>query len=268
MSTAGDSGPSGAPGVGAVDGDARPATADRSGGLLAGRRCVVAGEETPLRAELAAGLERAGAAVASAPPALTRASAERAAAAAREQLGGPADALVTSPPRLAAASLDELDPAAFDGALAALYKSPFLHTQALLGDLRTGGDGRIAYVTSAAGLLGRAHTAHLASGARATIALMRAVAYEEAPRVSANAIAAGPMEGDPLLAARERALVERVGVEPGAATAAVAERIPIGRLTSAEDVLSTVAWALAPGNAFLTGEVVTVAGAAELQVWP
>lgn len=235
---------------------------------LAGRRCVVAGEETPLRAALAAGLERAGAAVVSASAVATRAAADREAASAREVLDGPVDALVTSPPRLPAASLDELDPAAFDGALAALYRSPFLHTQALLGDLRAGGDGRVVYVTSAAGLLARAYTAHLAAGARATIALMRAVAYEEAPRVSANAIAAGSMEGDPLLAARERALVERVGVEPGAATAAVAERIPIGRLTTAEDVLSAVAWALAPASTFLTGEVLTVAGAAELQVWP
>ncbi len=235
---------------------------------LAGRRCVVAGEETPLRAALAAGLEQAGAVVASVPAVTTRAAADRAAVAAREALEGPANARVTCPPRLPAAALEELDPAAFDAAVGGLYKGPFLQTQAQLGDLRATGDGRIVYVTSAAGVLGRAYIAHLAAGARAAIALMRAVAYEEAPRVSATAIAAGPMEGDPLLAARERALVERAGASPAGATAAVVERIPIGRLTTPEDVLRTTVWALAPASAFLTGEVLTVAGASELQVWP
>jgi len=235
---------------------------------LTGRRCVVAGDETPLRSALAAGLERAGAAVATAPAVTSRAAAEQAAAASRQALDGPADALVTCPPPLDAAAIDELDPAAFDGAVAALYKSPFLHTQALLGDIRASGDGRIVYVTSAVAVVARAYTAHLAAGARATVALMRTVACEEAPRVSANAIAAGPIEGDPLLAARARALVEQTGVEPSAAAAAVAERIPIGRLTTAEDVLRTTVWALAPESAFLTGELLTVAGAGELQVWP
>jgi len=241
------------------------ATGERA---LAGRRCVVAGERTPLRDALATGFERAGAAVASAPAVATRAAAERAAAEVRDALGGAADALVTCPPRLGAASIDELDPAAFEGAVAALYKSPFLHTQTLLGDLRAGGDGRIVYVTSAAGILGRAYAAHLAAGARAVIALMRTVACEEAPGVTANAIAAGPMDGDPLLAARERALIEQTAARPAAATAAVTERIPLGRLTTADDVLRTALWALAPESAFLTGDVLAVAGAAELQVWP
>lgn len=239
-----------------------------SEGPLAGRRCVVAGAETSLRAAVAAGLEAAGAAVAVVGPAASRAEAERHAGGARGALGGPAGALVTCPPQLAAASLDELDQATFDAAVAAAYKSPFLHTQALLGDLRASGDGRIAYVTSAAGIRGRAHTAHLAAGARALIALMRTVANEEGPRVKANAIAAGPLERDALLGARERALVERAGVAACAATADVAERIPLGRLTTAADVLHTLRWALAPDSDFLTGDVLAVAGASELQVWP
>jgi NAD(P)-dependent dehydrogenase (short-subunit alcohol dehydrogenase family) len=235
---------------------------------LAGRRCLVAGDDTPLCDALRAGLELAGAEVAAAATAATRADAERLAVDGRRQLGGAVDTLVACPPRLAAASIDELDPARFDGALDAAYKSPFRQTQALLGDLRHSGNGRIVYVTSAAGILGRAYTAHLAAGARAAIALMRTVAYEEAPAVTANAIAVGPMAGDALLGARARGLAEQRGTAADAAAAAVAERIPLGRLTEPEDVLQTLLWVLRPQSAFLTGELLTVAGASELQVWP
>jgi NAD(P)-dependent dehydrogenase (short-subunit alcohol dehydrogenase family) len=97
---------------------------------------------------------------------------------------------------------------------------------------------------------------------------MRTLAYEEAPGLAANAIAVGPMAGDALLGARSRALTERRDVPSGAAEAAVAEQIPLGRLTEPADVVATLLWMLAPTTGFLTGQVVPVAGASELQVWP
>lgn len=236
--------------------------------VLGGRRCLVAGDDTPLRAALVEGLEQEGTAVAVAGTAVGRATAERAAAAAREQLGGAVDLLVATPPHLTAAGIDALDPATFDGALDAGYKSPFLYTQVLLPDLRASDAGRVVYVTSAAGILGRAYTAHLAAGARAAIALMRTVAYEEAPAVTANAIAVGPHAGDALFGAWTRGLVEQRALTPEAAGEAVVERIPLGRLAEPDDVLEALLWLLAPRSGFMTGEVLTVAGAGELQVWP
>lgn len=235
---------------------------------LAGRRCVVAGDESELRTAIAAGLADAGATVAQTPTAVDRAAADAAASSARRQLGGTPDALVASPPRLAAASIDELDPATFGAALAAGYKSPFLHTQALLDDLRGAGDGRVVYVTSAAGILARAHTAHLAAAARAAIALMRTLAQEEGAALRANAIAVGPLDGDALLEARTRGLAEQRGLDDAAARAAVAEGTPLGRLAEPADVVATLRWLLGPESAFLSGQVIPVAGASELQVWP
>jgi 2-hydroxycyclohexanecarboxyl-CoA dehydrogenase len=235
---------------------------------LAGRRCVVAGDESELRTAIAAGLADAGATVAQAPAATDRAAADAAAASVREQLGGAPGALVATPPRLAAASIDELDPATFGSALAAGYKSPFLHTQALLGDLRSDGDGRVVYVTSAAGILARAHTAHLAAASRATIALMRTLAQEEGAALRANAIAVGPHDGDALLEARTRGLAEQRGLDAAAARAAVVEATPLGRLAEPADVVATLRWLLGSESAFLSGQVIPVAGASELQVWP
>jgi NAD(P)-dependent dehydrogenase (short-subunit alcohol dehydrogenase family) len=236
---------------------------------LAGRRCVVAGDESELRTAIAAGLADAGATVAQVPAAADRASADAAAESARGQLGGAPNALVATPPRLAAASIDELDPAAFGAALTAGYKSPFLHTQALLDDLRAASDGRVVYLTSAAGMLARAHTSHLAAAARAAIALMRTLAQEEGAALSANAIATGPLDGDDaLLEARVRGLAAQRGLDGAAARAAVVEGTPLGRLAEPADVVATLRWLLGPESGFLSGQVIPVAGASELQVWP
>jgi NAD(P)-dependent dehydrogenase (short-subunit alcohol dehydrogenase family) len=242
-------------------------TADAGQHGLDGRRCLVTGDDSPLRAAICAGLEQAGAAVAAVPGATTASAVADALAAARGELGG-IDALVACPRLPAAASVDELDPEGFDTAFDLACKSPFLYTQAVLPDLRQHGDGRLVYVTSAAGVLGRAYTAHVAAAARAVIALARTVALEEAPRMTANVVAVGPMDGDPLLAARSRALAAAEGVDRDAAIAAVRERIPLGRLTEPADVVQAVSWALRPESGFLTGQVVAVAGGSELQVWP
>ncbi len=234
---------------------------------LDGRLCLVAGDDSPLRSTLCEGLEQAGAVAAPVPGAATASEVAEVLADVHGRLGV-VDAFVACPRQPGAASLDELAPEAFDTALAKAYKSPFLYTQAVLPDLRQRGGGRLVYVTSAAGVLGRAYTAHVAAAARAVIALARTVALEEAPRVTANVIAVGPMEGDPLLEARARALAAAQDIDRAKAAAAVRERIPLGRLTEPADVLHAVLWALRPDSDFLTGQVVAVAGASELQVWP
>jgi 3-oxoacyl-[acyl-carrier protein] reductase len=234
---------------------------------LDGRLCLVAGDEGPLRRTLCEGLEEAGAVAAPVPGVATADEVADALADVRGRLGG-IDALVACPRQPRAASLDELAPDSFDAAIGAAYKSPFLYTQAVLPDLRQRDWGRLVYVTSAAGVLGRSYTTHVAAAARAVIALARTVALEEAPRVTANAIAVGPMDGDPLLAARARALAEAKGIADDTAGEAVRERIPLGRLTEPADVLHAVLWALRPETDFLTGQVISVAGASELQVWP
>lgn len=233
---------------------------------MSGAVCLV-GEESPLRAELGRRLEQAGWAVAALPPARTRAEADANVGEARDR-HGTIGALVSCPPTLAAASLDELDPEAFDGALDAAYKSPFRYTQVALADLREVGTGRIVYVTSSAGMLGRAYTAHLAAGARATIALMRTVAVEESPAVTANAVAVGAFDGDPLLGARVRSLLDAGQPDPATAERVLAAELPLGRLVDPADVAETVVWALRPQSAFLTGQTIAVASGGELQVWP
>jgi NAD(P)-dependent dehydrogenase (short-subunit alcohol dehydrogenase family) len=234
---------------------------------LAARACLVAGDDGPLRAALCGALERDGARVAAVPLLTGQAEVAGAVARAREDVGT-IEAFVAIPPGGGAASVEELSPAVFGAAIDAACKSPLLFTQALLGDLRASGAGRLIYVISAAGILGRAYTAHVAAGARAAWALMRTVALEEAPAVTANAVAVGPMAGDPLLAARARALVAGGHAAPGDAERAVAERLPLGRLVDPREVAEAVLWGLRPESAFLSGQTIAVASGGELQVWP
>jgi NAD(P)-dependent dehydrogenase (short-subunit alcohol dehydrogenase family) len=226
-----------------------------------GRLCVVGGDESPLRAALAEGLEDAGAVVATVAGARDRDAAGREVQQVRDRLG-PIEMLVCCPPVTAAASLEELPPAAFDAALDAGFKSPLRLTQAVLPDMYAGGFGRIVYVTSGAGVRGRAFTSHVAASARALASLAQTITLEDAPVVTANAIAVGPIEGSTLLEARLRSL------GPDALPAAIAERAPFGGLPQATDVLEAVIWALRPSSGFLSGQTIAVAAGSELQVWP
>lgn len=226
-----------------------------------GRLCVVGGDESPLRAALAEGLEDAGAVVATVAGASDRAAAGQSIQQVRDRLG-PIEMLVCCPPVAAAASLEELPPADFDAALDAGFKSPLRLTQAILPDMYAGGFGRIVYVTSSAGIRGRAFTSHVAASARALMSLAQTITLEDAPAVTANTIAVGPIEGSTLLEARLRGL--GTGAEPGA----IAEQMPLGSLPQATDVLEAAIWALRPSSGFLSGQTITVAAGSELQVWP
>jgi 3-oxoacyl-[acyl-carrier protein] reductase len=234
---------------------------------LEGRVCVLSGADSAVAPTLQSGLEAAGAVVAVVPAVRSRSEATAAIATVRDR-HGPVELLVCCSPDTAPASLEELAPPIFDAAMTGAFKSPFLLTQAVLGEMSANGFGRIVYVTSSLGILGRAYTAHLAAGARALIALARTVVAEESPAVTANTIAVGPIEGSALLAARLRGLAIAGAVDNAAGGAQLEERLPPGKLPTADDALDAVLWALQPSSGFLMGQTITVAGASELQVWP
>lgn len=233
-----------------------------TGGGLAGRGCLVVGDDSAVARQVCAALADAGASVARADFARRPDAARDAVRRAREQLGT-VDVLVSCPPSSRPASLGELAPAAFDAEIDAAFKSPFLYTQAVLPGMLERGSGRIVYVTTTLGITGRPFAAHVAAGARAVITLMRTVALEAAPAVAAHAVAAGHMEGGALMDANLRALGED-GLDPEAARKAILDGMPSGRLTEPADVAEAVVWLAGAAGPQLTGQVIPVAGGAEL----
>jgi NAD(P)-dependent dehydrogenase (short-subunit alcohol dehydrogenase family) len=190
--------------------------------------CLLTGEDGLLVAAVRAALEAAGERVVWAPTAASRAEAEQAVAAAEAE-AGPLTALVACPPTTAPVAFDELSPAVFDETQAVAFRSPFLFTQAALPRLRAAAHGRLVYVVSALGVSAEPRTAHVASAAQATIALMRTATLEVTAPLTANAIAVA------------------TGESP----------------TPAEDVADSVLWLLRPQSDRLTGQVLTLPGATE-----
>jgi 3-oxoacyl-[acyl-carrier protein] reductase len=93
------------------------------------------------------------------------------------------------------------------------------------------------------------------------IALTKAVAIENAPRIRANAVAPAAVD-----TAFLRGGTGRGGDEPGRAEhvdrEAYVKAIPLGRIAVAEDVVGPILFLLGDASRFMTGQVLYVNGGA------
>ena len=122
----------------------------------------------------------------------------------------------------------------------------FFMSRAVIPSMRERSFGRIVFVSSVTGpvMAMRGEAAYAAAKA-GMVGLMRSVAIDEAPNgITANAVAPGWIATGALTDA-ERA----EGV-----------RVPIGRTADPEEVAATIAMACAPGNSYMTGQVIAVDG--------
>jgi 3-oxoacyl-[acyl-carrier protein] reductase len=109
--------------------------------------------------------------------------------------------------------------------------------------------GRIVLISSVVALLGNAGQANYAAAKAGIIGFARSLAREVAPRsVTVNVVTPGLIDTDMLSALGE----ERA--------AAFAERVPLGRIGTPDEVAAVVALLCAPEAAYVTGAVVPVDG--------
>ncbi len=109
--------------------------------------------------------------------------------------------------------------------------------------------GKIINITSVVGVMGNAGQVNYAAAKAGMVGFTRALARELAPRnITVNAVAPGFIDTD-----MTRALAEKQ-------RQALVAQIPLGRLGSAEDVASTVAFLASAGAAYITGELIHVNG--------
>ncbi|CAD6513042.1 SDR family NAD(P)-dependent oxidoreductase [Paraburkholderia sabiae] len=163
-----------------------------------------------------------------------------------EQQLGPVDVLVNNAGTATFVDIDHLTEVEFDRTLAVNLKSAFLCTQAVLPGMRSRRWGRIVNVSSAAargpGLVGIHYNASKAGLEGLTRGYASKVAREG---ITVNAVAPGPIDTDmagPLKAAN------------------VADRLPVGRLGETEEIAQAVLMVV--GNAFITGQTISVNGGA------
>jgi NAD(P)-dependent dehydrogenase (short-subunit alcohol dehydrogenase family) len=111
--------------------------------------------------------------------------------------------------------------------------------------------GSIVVVSSQIGLVGHPRAAAYAASKAALHGLVRALALEGAPRgVRVNAVAPGPV-ATPMTAAA-RADPER--------EAALVQKIPLGRLGTADEIAHAIRFLLSPAAGFVTGSVLVADG--------
>jgi len=121
-----------------------------------------------------------------------------------------------------------------------------------------GGGGSIVNISSA--MSHRVDTGFVAYGtAKAALNHMtRLLAYEWAPKIRVNAVAAGATLTESL-----EAVTSMAGVKQ-----AMADRTPLGRIGEPADIALAVHYLASPASSWVTGIVLEVDGGAPTSVWP
>lgn len=162
---------------------------------------------------------------------------------------GPLDLLFLNAGTFEPAPLPEVTEASFDRQVDVNLKGPYFTLQALLPQLADGGS-----VVLTVGIAARRGSVGASLGAAtrgALLAMLPSLALELAPRrITVNSVSPGAIDTP---------LFSKLGL-PDEAREAMRERVPLGRLGSAQDIAETVAFLASDRARYLTGQDITVAG--------
>jgi len=128
-------------------------------------------------------------------------------------------------------------------------RGAFNMTRAVARGMMKRRDGVILHISSVVGLMGNAGQANYAASKAGLIGFSKSVARELASRgIRSNVIAPGYVATDMTAALDERQ------------TAALMERIPLGRLGSVDDIAGVARFLAGPSARYITGQIITVDG--------
>jgi D-sorbitol dehydrogenase (acceptor) len=127
--------------------------------------------------------------------------------------------------------------------------------------IEQGEGGRIVNCSSGAGRRGAALVAGYAATKFAVIGLTQSLAIELAPHgIMVNAYCPGHVTSTPMWAQIDADVAALTGGEPGAAKAAAAAEVPLGRPGTPEEIAGAVAFLCSDDASYVTGESLLVDG--------
>lgn len=137
----------------------------------------------------------------------------------------------------------------WDEVLDVNLRGAFNMTRAVTRGMMKRRNGVLLHISSVVGLMGNAGQSNYAASKAGLIGFSKSVARELASRgIRSNVIAPGYIATDMTAALDDRQ------------TAALMERIPLGRLGSVEDIAGVARFLAGPSARYITGQVVTVDG--------
>ena len=173
---------------------------------------------------------------------------------------GPADILVSNAGAAESAPFARTGLDLLDRMLAVHLKAAFLCAQAALPAMLKAKRGRIIAVASTAGLTGYPYVSAYVAAKHALVGLVRALALETAKSgVTVNAVCPG-FTDTALVARAAEEIAQKTGRSPEEARAELMRSNPMGRLVTAEEVASAVAFLALPGASAVTGQAIVIAG--------
>ena len=188
---------------------------------------------------------------------------ERTLAAAEARLG-PVSVSAASAGIVLSAPFTEIRRADWDRVLAVNLTGTLLVFQAVARRLlarRTG--GALLAVSSVAGRGARPMEAHYAASKAGVISLVRSASMALAPAgVRVNAICPGVVDTE-MTRSLHRERARETGASAAASIKAMTDRIPLGRMASAEEVAEVAAWLVSEAAGYITGQSINVDGGLE-----
>ncbi len=145
----------------------------------------------------------------------------------------------------------EMNVDAYERQLNVNLKGSFLIGQSALKTMSRQGHGRLIFIASELGYLGREGFAAYCASKAGVIALTRSFAREFAPDILVNAVAPGPTD-TPMLAPET--------MSPEALALDMAN--PLGRIGTPQEIAAAVIFLASPGASFMTGQTICPSGGA------
>jgi NAD(P)-dependent dehydrogenase (short-subunit alcohol dehydrogenase family) len=177
---------------------------------------------------------------------------------------GPVGVVVASAGIVRAAPLLELRRAEWDMVLAVNLTGTLLVFQAVARRLvARGATGSLVAIASVAGRGGRPMEAHYAASKAGVISLVRSASQALAPSgIRVNAVCPGVVDTQMTRALHE-ARAHATGVPADVSRAEMAERIPLRRIASPDEVADVAAWLASDAAGYVTGQSINVDGGLE-----